>query len=299
MKVVLFLIGMAAAGMLGYILEPSYRQQLTGQLPGKVAPVEPQETISEPAAPARSFDDLQPNQLPASVTLKAPLKVNDPQSGTSMTLDPGSRLKPLRVEAGKLVVRVGESGPAFPVAIPQTDLAEQLAANPPPAVTTTTTTTTTSTETTNPFGSPSDGTPAIPAPAVEPAPAITPAPAPAGESTTPAAEPPPVPAPAPIIPIPAPAPVTGGGESSAAAGGPVAAMQQHIRSGSIKEFQFDQVVDWKEGPAETIDGAAYQTGTATYKAETIFGARMIVAKALVKDGKVVRWVWPKSGMEIR
>ena len=40
-------------------------------------------------------------------------------------------------------------------------------------------------------------------------------------------------------------------------------------------------------------------GTLTYKAETIFGVKTIQAKALITDGKVQRWIWPKSGMEIK
>ena len=46
-------------------------------------------------------------------------------------------------------------------------------------------------------------------------------------------------------------------------------------------------------------GSSFQTGTLNYKAETIFGVRTIQAKALISNGEVVRWIWPKSGMEIR
>jgi hypothetical protein len=75
-------------------------------------------------------------------------------------------------------------------------------------------------------------------------------------------------------------------------------MQQSIRSGQVKEFTFDQVLSWQADADETVDGQTYQTGTISYKAETIFGVRTIQAKALIQDGKVVRWIWPKSGMEI-
>jgi hypothetical protein len=37
----------------------------------------------------------------------------------------------------------------------------------------------------------------------------------------------------------------------------------------------------------------------SYKAETIFGIKTIQAKAYIRDGRVSRWVWPKSGLEIR
>jgi hypothetical protein len=48
-----------------------------------------------------------------------------------------------------------------------------------------------------------------------------------------------------------------------------------------------------------VDGQPFQTGSVTYKAETIFGVKTIQAKALIKGGKVQRWIWPKSGMEIK
>jgi hypothetical protein len=76
-------------------------------------------------------------------------------------------------------------------------------------------------------------------------------------------------------------------------------MQESVRTGQIKEFTFDQVLAWKAEADETIDGETYQTGLASYKAETIFGVKTIQAKALIKNGKVQRWIWPKSGMEIK
>ena len=77
-------------------------------------------------------------------------------------------------------------------------------------------------------------------------------------------------------------------------------MKASIQAGEIKEFGFDQVLEWVAGEGEeTIDGESYQTGLASYKAETVFGVKTIHAKALIKGGKVVRWLWPKSGMEIK
>ena len=77
-------------------------------------------------------------------------------------------------------------------------------------------------------------------------------------------------------------------------------MKASIQAGEIKEFSFDQVLEWQPGEGtETIDGQGYQTGLASYKAETVFGVKTIQAKALIQGGKVVRWLWPKSGMEIK
>lgn len=115
--------------------------------------------------------------------------------------------------------------------------------------------------------------------------------------TPPPAEPTPAPAPAPEPtpePEPEPEPATAG------SGDPVAVMKASIQAGEIKEFSFDQVLEWQPGEGtETIDGQVYQTGIASYKAETVFGVKTIQAKALIQGGKVVRWLWPKSGMEIK
>jgi hypothetical protein len=79
----------------------------------------------------------------------------------------------------------------------------------------------------------------------------------------------------------------------------IALMKSSISSKQITEFSLDQVNDWKAGEEESIDGSSYQTGTASYQAETIFGTKNIQAKALIQGGKVVRWIWPTSGLEIQ
>jgi hypothetical protein len=79
----------------------------------------------------------------------------------------------------------------------------------------------------------------------------------------------------------------------------VKVMQESIRSAQVKEFTFDQVLGWEPASDETVDGESYKIGMVSYKAETIFGVKTIQAKALIKDGKVQRWIWPKSGMEIK
>jgi hypothetical protein len=79
----------------------------------------------------------------------------------------------------------------------------------------------------------------------------------------------------------------------------VAVMQASIKGGQIKEFTFDQVQGWKAGEDEDVDGQLYQTGLLVYTADTLFGKRTLQAKAFIKDGKVERWIWPTSGMEIK
>lgn len=132
-------------------------------------------------------------------------------------------------------------------------------------------------------------------PAPEPEPPVvkndpepTPAPTPPAEV---------VPAPAPLTPPPADPPAAAGGVLNEE--DIVKVMQESIKGGKVNEFKFEQVLAWKAGSEETVDGTKYQTGEAAYKAETIFGVKTMQAKALIKDGKVAKWVWKTSGMEIK
>ena len=131
--------------------------------------------------------------------------------------------------------------------------------------------------------------------------------------------PPPVADPTPPVGTPAPAtdgPMvasgeggTGGPDNSAPTPEPadkklspdelVALMKKFIAAGTLKEFKAEQVVTWKAGEDESIDGVNYQIGLVTYKAQTIFGEKPVNAKALIKGGEVNRWVFAKSGMEMR
>ena len=76
-------------------------------------------------------------------------------------------------------------------------------------------------------------------------------------------------------------------------------MKASVKGGAVKEFTMEQVQTWKAGEKENVDGEDFQTGTADYKAETIFGVKTVQAKALIKAGKVSKWVYAKTGMEIR
>ncbi len=291
MKLFFNLFGMAAAGALGYMAEPGLRLQLTGNPPSAAEYAKNQNVVLKmpDGAPPIDIASLTPEQLPQRVLLKTDVKVSDAASGGTMTIQAGNRVKLVRIEAGNAVVSPpGESPFLGLVPITDTDLLDQIAANPPGAAVA-------------PVAPPVT---VVPEPVVPPV-AATPEPVtPAnGDSEEPAKmpEPPPVPEPAPE-PAPAPAPEPAGEPAPPAAAGAadvVKAMQESIKAGQIKEFTFEQVLVWTAGADETVDGETYQTGLASYKAETIFGVKTIQAKALVKTGKVQRWIWPKSGMEIK
>ncbi len=80
----------------------------------------------------------------------------------------------------------------------------------------------------------------------------------------------------------------------------VGLMKASLAAKQISKFTASQVLEWEAGAAsETIDGESYQIGNVMYQSETPFGTKNLPAKALIKDGKVVRWISPKSGMEIK
>lgn len=279
MKFVLAIIGIGAAGTLGYLMEPSLRPLLTKQknaAPRTASSTSPtSDAEPEVPAPAPDYDytKLLPEQLPAKITLKSEANATAAGETDSVPLPAGTKVKPLRIEGFAVVFSVLGTAQGK-IDVKQTDLIEQLVANPPAPVVTET------------------------APQPEPAPAVTTKPEPEPEpepDPEPMAEPEPEPEPEPAVASEPTAP-------AAAQLGPdqiIALMKSSISSKQITEFSLDQVSDWKAGEEESIDGSNYQTGTASYQAETIFGTKNIQAKALIKGGKVVRWIWPTSGLEIQ
>lgn len=271
MKLLFNLFVMVAAGVLGYLAEPTQRFQLTGIRPSATEKAKNSRVVLQmPDKSQIDIASLSPEQLPQRVLLKTDVKVTDAASTAAMILQAGSHVKLVRVEAGNAVVSPDEGAYFGLVPIMDTDLAQQLTETPP----------TTDSEPVTP-PAPVSSEPPAPTPdnsqnPVPPAPKPTPAP-----EQTPAADPPAPPAPAP-------------GTSDL-----VKAMQDSVKAGEIKEFKFDQVQDWAAGTDELIDGQTYQIGFVSYKAETIFGVKTIQAKALIKNGKVQRWLRPKTGLPIK
>lgn len=278
MKLFINLFGIAVAGALGYSVEPNLRYRLTG-----VAVETTEKTrvimVMPDGAPDIDLATLPPHQLPQRVLLKDEIKVTDSASGVSLKIEAGTRVSLVRVEGGN--VRVSPPGAAtFEGLIPigATDLVEQVAAthaapDKPATVSL-------------PLTAPSEPLPDFDAPTP---PAVVAAdPEPAGESAD---------GPATVM---TPAGTAPAEDPPASAGlDAVSAMKASINAAEIKEFKADQVQEWTSEPDETIDGENYQIGLASYKAETLFGVRVIQAKALIKDGKVQRWVYSKSGMDMK
>lgn len=297
MKLFVNLFGMVLAGVLGYLMEPNLRFQLTGMKPSATEIASRGKIVlktSEGSEPIE-LDQLTADQLPQRILIKSSVKITNSATGVTMTLDAGNRVKLVGIEAANAIVGLDEGSSTGKIPITQTDLLDQLTANPPSAI--------------------KKPTPVVVPPPDATAPPVTPIPVVPDVTTPPVMpEPPPVAQPetdtTPAIPdpVPPPQPMPEPATESApppdatpTAAGPeqvVKIMQDSLRAKQIKRFTLEEVTEWKAGPDEMVDGESYQTGTAAYKETTILGAKIMRGKALIKGGKVQRWIWPTSGVQI-
>ena len=139
--------------------------------------------------------------------------------------------------------------------------------------------------------------PVPPTPVSIPVPEPEPMPEPEPVAVTPDPIPEPEPEPEPMPePEPEPEPVVA---SSLTKEEVIELMKASLTRGDIKQFKIDQVKGWETEPDEVIDGTEYQIGLVAYEAPTIFGVHVSKARALIKDGKISRWVHARSGLEIQ
>ena len=285
MKVLLFLIGIAAAGVLGYSFEPSMRYSLTGKERGSVFNSDSKTvTLDDKKGEAKEVRKIDlakfpKERLPQKVTLKGDVAFSNKETEVTMKVSAGSKVNLVKVDGSNVVISPGVGDLEGRVPVAATNLMELLQAMPEGPVAT----------------EPSAGDQTAPETAPQTAPKTEPM---AGAETTAepetSAEPKTMEEPAPE-PKPAPEPDVPAGPTDV-----VAVMKASIEAGDISEFSFDQVTDWEAvDEEESFDGESYKVGLLTYKAETFVGVRTIQAKALVKGNKVARWLWPKSGMEIK
>ena len=79
----------------------------------------------------------------------------------------------------------------------------------------------------------------------------------------------------------------------------VSCMQASVAENEVSEFKADQVIEWLAGEDMEFDGVNYQTGMVTFEAETILGKQQQKAIALIENGKVEKWYWAKTKLEMR
>lgn len=274
MKLGIGFIGIIIAGVLGYALEPSIRPALVSTKLSSADPVEekgggnpPSQPSSEPETPAAKPEDPMPSAeaVPDWVLTLAPEQLPEKVVLKSKALIP--------VPGSPDPISLPEGVPVTPVRIDGSFLVFTSLAGPMEGKT------------------PIIATDLVEVLGDEP-PAAPPM---ASNDPVPTQPPADVATPMPEEPAPEPEPETPKRLSDEEI---VSVMQQSVKDGQIKEFNFDQVLGWKAAEDKESGGETYQSGLASYKAETIFGVKNIEAQALIKDGKVVKWIWPKSGMEI-
>ena len=281
------------AFVLGYLVEPSIRPmlELAPDVSKKAKDTEQTVAPTQTPEPTPDYDlsGITQEQLPPTVTLKQTSNFKNTQSGLTITMDAGRSVRVIGLE-GEMVL-IAPPGMDYTVRMPaeRTNLVEQLitlgiqpGAKP----------------TTPDLPDPVTPTPVTPTP-VTPTP-VTPTPVtPTPVTPTPVTPTPVTPTPvtpAPVTPTPVPTPVVAGPQLSEAQ--IVTAMQNHLKSGALKEFGFDAVTTWKAGPSKELDGVALQTGIVTYTTQTLFGSKTLEAQAFISNGKVIKWVWPKSGITL-
>jgi len=217
--------------------------------------------------------------FPEKVILKLPYTLEDKESGVTMQLKAGAKVKPLRLEGDLLVFQLGRFPIEGKTEVVNTDFKEL-------AVPIMVKRLQDALAQTDSGASAMDNQPApTPEPAPEPAPKPVPEPTP-----QPVAKPTPE-------PDVAPAPNENGGTVDKA--GIVALMQTSVKAGKVTEFEFKQVVSWNVGGDMEFDGKTYQVGRVTFKAETILGMQEHDAIALIENGAVVKWMWATTKLEMR
>ena len=259
---------------MGYVLEPMF---FTATNNTKNPPVDEglvdssgNSVAANPAEPVIQLDlsKITPEDFPAKVELKVPYTISDANSGVTMQLKKGTKVKPVRVEGTDLIIQPVGLPIESKIAIDKTNfkalalprmierLQNAVANNDP-----------------------------VPTPPITPVPPVTPpTPGPAVDPPTP-----------PTPPAPAPTPTVAKLDEAAI----VALLKADVQAGKVTEFKANQVTAWKAGEEMDFDGDTYQTGHVTFKAETILGVQEHEAIALIEDGKVHKWMWAKTKLEMR
>ncbi len=68
-----------------------------------------------------------------------------------------------------------------------------------------------------------------------------------------------------------------------------------MNSGQVTDIRLDRIQRWGVPQARTIDDQSTWTVSVFYQSMTIFGPSDAEAQAHVREGKVIRWIYPGSG----
>ena len=88
--------------------------------------------------------------------------------------------------------------------------------------------------------------------------------------------------------------------SREASGGVIPAMLQSLRDKQIKETTEDRIIAWGDLNVEQINGGTFWTGTIQCTVDNaIFGPTPTELMALIRDDKVVKWLYSGSKEEVQ
>jgi hypothetical protein len=79
----------------------------------------------------------------------------------------------------------------------------------------------------------------------------------------------------------------------------ISILRKSINAGELTGFEADDVKALALAGEEEFDGVNYQIGLGTVNMTTIFGLTEQKVKALCINGKVVKWLWAASSVEIQ
>lgn len=277
-----------AAGLgIGYVIEPNIfpRSEEKVNTPASAETVDTEpDPIDEPQTKIDlDLTKLIPSDFPEKITINTPHSISDAASGVKMDLPKGTLVKPVSIKGNNIVIQpigipinseIDADDTNFKqLALPK--LIDRLTKGPA---------TVKAPEKPAPTPTPAPVVPAEPTISVE-----TPAEVPAVDPAANVAE---------MTPPTETPPVSNG--SAISDEEIIAAMKAHLAAGGVKEFTADQAISWEIGKEETVNGSTYkQSGRVKFTAQTILGKQTHGAIALIKDGKIEKWVWAKNMLEMR
>ncbi len=80
--------------------------------------------------------------------------------------------------------------------------------------------------------------------------------------------------------------------------GRVEIMINSLMAGEVSEIRINEVSNWGPIRYEIVDGEPYWTGTVTYNTTSLFGTFPTEAMALMRNGKVIEWLYTGSLEEV-
>ncbi len=86
-----------------------------------------------------------------------------------------------------------------------------------------------------------------------------------------------------------------GPKPAQAGNGPVAPMEQSVKAKQVTDFTLADVQAWTPVRFRDVDGEPYWTANVRYVARTIFGDFPTEAMAMMRQGKVEKWIYTGSG----